>query len=935
MAQRGDISGSDGDAATLGATAGVVTDPDAAAAVGTPLVRGLAIHRYLLLQPLGHGATGEVWAAYDHDLDRKVALKILRERIGDHEQRRRALLGEAQAMARIHHTHVVAVHDVGMFDGRLYIAMEFVEGTTLRQYVARAHGDVRMILDAFVAAGRGLAAAHAAGVVHRDFKPDNVLVDEHGHVRVADFGLARAAAIEVAEGVVGTPAYMSPEHHGNAPLDARSDQFSFCVALFEALVGVRPFVGETAAELAAATVRAELPPTVARLPTRLRGPIARGLAARPDGRFASMDALLHAIERGRRSPWPVRVALVGAAATVAGVVMLGRAPGPTLERCHAGAALVGEFWRDEMVEGLTLEPGSMSVAYARTEARRAGLRVDAYAKRWATLHDEVCAEAQAADPRAAAGHDTRTRCVEDRRASLAGLVAVLQSGTVEAASIDAVLRTLPPLDECRAADRIGWDPVPDDPAVAARVAAVRERLRALRLDFATATPQQIDELPALLAEARATGFAHAIAATLQLVALVADDRGDVAAARAAAGEALHLAIAHGDDDNAARTATLIVHHLSRNADRDGEAEHWADLAAALLERAGNPPRRRADLLDAVGGLRFQREDYRGALAAFVEAERLFREAMGDDADEVHGVRANQAIQLAHMGRPGEAMAIASASFAWQTQSLGPDHTDTLRTLHVMVLIERILGAPEIMRRTCGELVERMQRAQGPRGRALADMLYNLASADVAVGDAEAARRHVEASRLAFPVRDDAFAEAQYAQLDGAIAALDGDYDRARALLDRAIDVFEHAGQIHASSAASARRGRADISLATGRWRDALADIDAAGATSLHSIGTSSAAAAVVAADALGDSLARARMLAIAEANLAVEANDLPMLRFARAVVEGRRDPQRLQEVTQLRDALRRVTWSGDVQVRLVDAWLAGAWPPAPAEAATD
>jgi serine/threonine protein kinase len=230
-----------------------------------PLARGTQVGRYVLLDAVGSGGMGVVYAAYDPELDRKVAIKLLRfDRLGSEagERDRLRLQREAQAIARLSHPNVVHVYDVGTFGDQVFVAMEFVAGRTLRQWAEEEPRPWREVVDRFALAGRGLAAAHAAGLIHRDFKPDNVLLGDDGRVRVVDFGLARPAGQQPApEGertpsggtlahpltewgvVVGTPAYMAPEQLRGEASDERSDQLSFCVSLYETLYGERPFPG--------------------------------------------------------------------------------------------------------------------------------------------------------------------------------------------------------------------------------------------------------------------------------------------------------------------------------------------------------------------------------------------------------------------------------------------------------------------------------------------------------------------------------------------------------------------------------------------------------------------------------------------------------------------------------------------------------------------
>ncbi|MFZ5441228.1 MAG: protein kinase domain-containing protein, partial [Myxococcota bacterium] len=264
--------------------------------------RGDVVGRYVVLEFVGEGAMGRVYAAYDPVLDRKVALKLLHP-LADGPSAQERLLREAKALAKVSHPHLVAVHDAGSFGDSVFLAMEFVEGQTLRAWLAAAKRTEAELVDVFAQAGRGLAAAHEAGLVHRDFKPENVLVGRDGRVRVSDFGLARelsaplplegptpirgGAASTHTGALVGTPAYMAPEQLGGERADERADQFAFCVALAEALGGGRPFPENTLAQ-----VRAGPKLTAS---ARLTKVLTRGLSAEPAARYPSMSALLAAL----------------------------------------------------------------------------------------------------------------------------------------------------------------------------------------------------------------------------------------------------------------------------------------------------------------------------------------------------------------------------------------------------------------------------------------------------------------------------------------------------------------------------------------------------------------------------------------------------------------------------------------------------------------
>jgi len=282
-----------------------------------PLPRGATLGRYVVLERLGEGGMGVVYAAYDFGLDRKVSLKLVRGQKHSPERQER-LLREAQAMARLSHPNALAVHDVGSHEQQVFIAMEYVSGDTLAQWLRARPRRPHEVMEAFVQAGRGLAAAHEVGLVHRDFKPSNVLRDETGRVRVIDFGLALLVAEAQAaheEGgrtsaFSGTTAYMAPEQRRGLPADPRSDQYAFCVSLHEGLCGIRPVAAGDVSALA-----------LARVPKRVAEVLARGLSEDPSARYPTLNALLDQLEKHRRPAYR-GVALGGGLALAGGLLGL-------------------------------------------------------------------------------------------------------------------------------------------------------------------------------------------------------------------------------------------------------------------------------------------------------------------------------------------------------------------------------------------------------------------------------------------------------------------------------------------------------------------------------------------------------------------------------------------------------------------------------------
>lgn len=308
---------------SLAMRSGTATSGGATGATGGDLhPPAITLGRYHIERVVGIGGMGVVYAGHDPELDRKVAIKLLLpDAHVDPDILRSRLKREAQAMARLSHPNVISVYDVGSSGDQVFIVMELVDGSTLGEWLHAGARSWREVLGVFLAAGAGLDAAHRAGIIHRDFKPDNVLVSRTRRICVTDFGLAhriedagdpRQAIPPLAPQVtaavpngllIGTPAYMAPEQIRGEPTDHRTDLFSFCVALYEALYGTRPFAGDNLDDLLAAIETSRLEPPRRRAPCWMRRTIEHGLRPRAADRPASMTALLASLEGVRRASW--------------------------------------------------------------------------------------------------------------------------------------------------------------------------------------------------------------------------------------------------------------------------------------------------------------------------------------------------------------------------------------------------------------------------------------------------------------------------------------------------------------------------------------------------------------------------------------------------------------------------------------------------------
>ena len=713
--------------------------------------RGEQIGRYVVLTPLGAGGMGVVVAAYDPELDRKVALKLLRDPRGGADAHAR-LLREAQALAQLAHPNVVAVHDVGTVDERVYVAMEFIAGETLQGWLERIPRGWREILRLALAAGDGLAAAHAAGLVHRDFKADNVMVGDDGRVRVMDFGLARAAlpgdaaaaaASQVHAGalgtaltrigaLMGTPRTMAPEQWEGRETDARTDQFAFCVTLWEAIHGTPPFAGDTIFSLCHAVTHGERrpPPPGSRAPAWLRRALDRGLSRDPDQRWPSMAALLAALrdDPTRRRRW----ALAGAA--VALVAALGFAGwrvdhGQRIAACEATAAAINEVWNPAARSSITEGMRATGAAFAERSAELTTTRLDTLARGWSTARRDGCIAATVDGTLSAELEQRSEACLDELRAEIGALVEVLQRPDRPlVATIVEVTANLREPASCLDSTRLG--------APEAMSPAERQQARAIRRSFARATSLRIaadyKAAQAVVDEARARadalGLASLRARARELAAGLLIDRGDFVGSRAANEEAYLIAgRGHADELAAGRAVALSVTIGVSLAHHD-EGLMWSRIGEMWLDRlevADDDPRR--------AELRLNRgliAHHRGDLARAEEEVRAAQE-LNDRLGDKKGIaaaRIHEALAIVASERGDYAHAILEGRRALALREpLGPDHPHAASTRNNLAQSLIALGALDEAEVEIRRALAIREAALGPTHPSVGDSLANLAN----------------------------------------------------------------------------------------------------------------------------------------------------------------------------------------------------------------
>lgn len=713
---------------------------------------GARLGRYVIIDLLGTGGMGVVFSAFDPQLDRRVAIKVLKEGVGDQLDRQR-LLREAKAMAKLTHANVVAVYDAGEAEGQAYVAMEFVRGSSLRRWLTIKHtwGEV---VGLFGQAGRGLQAAHEAGLVHRDFKPDNVLVTESNVAKVADFGLARAGDSSTTDDfalmradtlratnvlltkqgmLMGTPAYMSPEQYLSLEADARSDQFSFFVALYEALYGELPFEGQTLQALAAHVTsghRRPIPPGNP-VPRWIGDVIDRGLRPHSEDRWPTMAVALEALAsdpekrlRARRRMMVAVSVSVGMLIAVAiGIDSLVEHRAIALaERekavCQGGLAEISDIWGDEQRRRVRNALVGTKVNYALAVADRVETTLDEYRESWIAMYQAACLDHRSG---ATSGEllDLRMACLDQRRQDFGALVDLLvmaDAGLVERAS--AAIGDLPQISACGdiAYVQARLRP-PEDPSIAAEVEVLRDSLAGARaLERAGRYDEALERLERGHAAVERVGYAPLLVEfDVQRGRLLAA-KGDAAGAAVALEGAYYAARALGHDSEAILASTSIVPTLGNGLNDFAAAERWLRLAGAEIRNAGTPDQE-ADLLYATSAVRHARGDYAGALKDLETLLAKRSEAYGNAHPTVVDVLTSLGSTHFKLGHTGEAERYLEEARGLGEIVLGPEHPQMgqvlLRLGMVLSRERRFVSAASVIEQAL-QIYERSLGPEHPR-----------------------------------------------------------------------------------------------------------------------------------------------------------------------------------------------------------------------------
>jgi len=744
-------------------------DPSAAAEVTAPWLSALPdlevaearIGRYQLLQHVASGGMGSVYAAYDPELDRRVALKLLHrsgDARGEYELR---LQREAKAMARLAHPNVVTVHDVGIYEGRVFLAMEYVDGGSLKDWLKRGRRTWQEIRDQFVEAARGLAAAHQVGLVHRDFKPDNVLLGAGGRVKVADFGLARGvgdatstaspspAALSAAsadsldstltaDGVVmGTPWYMAPEQLLSQPTDGRTDQFAFGVSLYEALYGVRPFQDKNPLARLEAIERGVTsePLPDHGVPEWLGQVVRRLIRPNPADRYASMDEVVSGLQRDLRrkrlGPWTVAAISVAAlaAVTIPAVAIHNQS------QCRGAEHQLEGAWDAKARDQVRAALGANEETFQRTAAV-----LDRYAQDWAREREDACAATRIRRDQTEAVLALRTGCLDLRLKELRHLVALLSTADAALArqAVDAALGLSSVRSCADTAALTSAVPPPEDPVLRAAVDLRFDQIaegNALRL--AGKYPEALERATAAATSPEAQKHLPLLAEAKYLEGGVQERMGRTVESEAALVAAMAAADAGRLDVLRARAASLLVFQAGTSS-RFQEGRRWAQLAAAALRRTGGSSEYEGELSSNLGTLARVEGKLEEARDDYERAVKLLEHELGPDHPAPLIARANLAGIHVDLHQAEQAVPLVEEAIAGLSRLRGASNPMLLGPITTLTRAHLQAGAPERALAPADRALAIARAAYGDRHLRVAGMLEWKATALQALHrDAEA------------------------------------------------------------------------------------------------------------------------------------------------------------------------------------------------------
>lgn len=731
------------------------------------LERGTCVGRYVILDRLGVGGMGVVYRAFDPDLDRAVALKLVRAVT---EETTARMIGEAQAQAKVSHPNIVQVFDVGMFGETVFIALELVEGRTLWHWWKETSPSWRELLPLLVEAGRGLAAAHAAGLVHRDFKPQNVIVGTDGRVRVLDFGLAKVGTAPseeddeseaevsgdtrpqvVVSRITGTPFYMAPEQRKKGILDARADQFAFGVTCWELLFGQRAFVGEDMKQYAEASTTGQFraPPAGNPTPAWIRRVLMRTLAPAASDRYPTMDDVLAALAadpaRRRRKLAIAGLGVLAAGAVIAAFALRSAPPPP----CEDAARHLDGVWDATLATRLDQVFRGTGASFAAETAAIVRSALDQRATAWTGMHREACRATRVSGEQSAELLDLRMGCLERRRDEMRALVTQLveRPDPARVAAAVAGVNHLPPIATC--ADREALTavvPLPADPAQRTAIAATRQELAEVRALLDTGQwPIARTRVEAAQQRAHELAYAPLVAEAGLLRGLVERNVGNFAAAEAALEETVQAAARAHVDDVSTEAWSELAWVVGYEQERAVEGLALADAAEAVALRADATPQQLAGVAHARALIWSLKGDPDAALREAERALAALRTMPEPDDLEVTDVMNTIGLVRSSQGDYVRAEQVHRQVLELRRAKLGPGHPKVADSLDNLGVVRYHQGALDEARQDYEQALAMRIAALGPESRDVGTSHNNLGGLLMEIGDRPGADTHLSAA----------------------------------------------------------------------------------------------------------------------------------------------------------------------------------------------
>ncbi|HEY5921413.1 MAG TPA: serine/threonine-protein kinase [Kofleriaceae bacterium] len=881
------------------------------------LARGTSVGRYMLLDIVGEGGMGIVYAAYDPELDRRVAIKLLQampagDSTGGSDQA--WLLREAQAMARLSHPNVIAVHDVGLLSGdRVFVAMELVDGMTLRAWLKENKRTWQEVVHVMAAAGNGLAAAHAAGLVHRDFKPDNVLIGRDGRVRVMDFGLARLQAEEsltsrisdsniearsplsanltLAGSVVGTPAYIAPELRQGQAAGARSDQFSFGIALYEALYRVRPFKSEDLKE--GTNLPRPKPPQGTGIPARIERAVLRALAFDPEDRFANMQALTAELATDPKTTRRTVVIASAIAVAGAGALTLALLTGSGDRPCSGVERRLNGVWNATTKRDVRAAFVATKLPLATRIFDSVELALDRYAKEWTVAVVESCEATRIRGEQTEEVLSLRQDCLDQRLEELRAFTQLLAKPdeTIVEKSGAAALA----LESIRKCANVAELRAPGQPPAEARakVEAVIGELSAAKAGLITAKlGTSINRAQAAADAAKAIPFMSLEAEARLVLGLAQYYVGNPIDAEVNLESATWLGVRARRDDVVIQAALGQALIAAESQDRVREAKVWFELGDAAAARTGFAAHelRRLEVKGIIAG---HQNDRPTAIAAHQQALATAIRMWGPDAPLVGNDEQLLAATLLKAEDYTGALPHYERALVLMEKTLGPVHPDLAPILNGLASCYHLAGKRDQAKVTFERALAIQEQMFGSDSLNLVPTLNNNAELLRDEGDAVLGLPMIERAKV---IAEKTVGKRHpfwhnVATTHAELFTVAKRFDDARKQFDEVLEIEERARSAYKPYTLHAR---AKLALAEKKWLEAASFAERSIAAYEASTGA--------------ESLELWRPLAsLAQARHALGKTDEARKLYARAVATAEKAKVRDKELAVLRDAIAKLS----------------------------